>query len=182
MKLALIGLRGTGKTTVGKILAERLKWTFFDTDTLVQERAGLTIRELFEQKGEPFFRKLETEVVQECAQNDRAVLATGGGAVVNPNNVAALKKNGFVVHLSADPTELWHRIVQDKSTHDSRPKLVADSDSGIDELKKLMHVRATVYAQARDVEVDVENRSPAEVVEAILILMRTHGVLSGPVS
>jgi shikimate kinase len=178
MKLVLIGLRGTGKSTVGKILADRLCWEFVDTDTLVQERAGLTIREIFEQNGESHFRKLETEVVQESAQKDKAVIATGGGAVLNPQNVRALKQNGFVVHLSADPTELWHRIVQDKTSHASRPKLVENAESGIDELKKLMHARAAVYAQTRDVEVSVEDRSPAEVADAVQILMRTHGVLA----
>lgn len=177
MKLVLIGLRGTGKSTVGKILGERLKWAFLDSDTLIQERAGLTIREMFEQKGEPFFRALEAEVVQECAKRDAVVLATGGGAVLNPESAAALKCNGFVVHLTADPSELWHRIVQDKSSHDSRPKLLDSADSGIDELKKLMHARAAIYAQARNVEVSVEDRSPAEVADAVKLLMRTHGVI-----
>jgi shikimate kinase len=177
MKLVLIGLRGTGKSTVGKIMSDRLKWPFVDSDTLIQERVGLTIREIFEQRGERYFRTIEAEVVQECAKRDPAVIATGGGAVLNPESTAALKKNGFVVHLSADPTELWHRIVQDKSSHDSRPKLVEDADSGIDELKKLMHARAAIYAQARHVEVSVEDRSPAEVADAIQLLMRTHGVL-----
>lgn len=177
MKLVLIGLRGTGKSTVGKIMSERLGWAFLDTDTLIQERAGLTIRDIFEQRGEPFFRKVEAEVVQECAQRDKVVLATGGGAVLNPASTAALRNDGFIVHLTANPSELWHRIVQDKSSHDSRPKLVENAESGIDELKKLMHARAAVYAGARHVEVSVEDRSPAEVADAVQLLMRTHGVL-----
>ena len=95
MNLVLIGLRGTGKSTVGRILSMRLKWPFHDTDAIVQDRSGLTIRELFEQKGEPEFRRLESEVVQEFAKLDAAVIATGGGAILNETNVAALRANGF---------------------------------------------------------------------------------------
>jgi shikimate kinase len=177
LKLALIGLRGTGKSTVGKILAERLKWAFYDTDTLVQERAGTTIRELFEKMGEGHFRKLESEVVQQCCGADNAVLATGGGAILDPRNVEALRRDGFVIHLSADPTELWRRISRDRATHDNRPQLVKDASSGIDELKLLLRSRAAAYAQARHAEVIVEGRSPDEVADAVLVLMRAHGKL-----
>jgi len=177
MKLVLIGLRGTGKSTVGQVLAERLGWAFFDTDSLVQERTGLTIRELFEQKGEPFFRAREAEIVQECARNDSAVIASGGGAVLNELSTQVLKQNGFVVHLTANPSELWRRISQDQGSHASRPRLLQEASSGIDELKKLMLSRASIYAKARDVEVSVEDRSPDDVNNAVLLLMRAHGVI-----
>ena len=95
MNLVLIGLRGTGKSTVGRLLAERLQRPFFDTDTLVQQRAGKTIREIFEQDGEAAFRALESAVVRECAQQRNAVLATGGGAVLDPQNTAALRAGRF---------------------------------------------------------------------------------------
>jgi shikimate kinase len=176
MKLVLIGLRGTGKSTVGRLMAQRLNWQFLDSDVIVQERAGMTIREIFEKHGEPHFRKLESAVIHEIAALENVVIASGGGAVLNPQNVAVLKQGGFVVHLSASPSELWHRIVQDQSTHDNRPKLVHDAGSGLDELKKLMLSRAAVYAESRDVEVIVEGRAPDEVAEAIVLLMRTHGV------
>ena len=177
MNLILIGLRGSGKSTVGRILSERLGWNFCDSDVIVQERSGMTIRELFESRGEAEFRKLESVVVIECVSGDQTIVATGGGAVLNPLNVAAMKRNGFVVHLTADPTELWRRISQDAASMETRPKLVAGAYSGIDELKKLMLARAGVYAQARDVEVDVEERSPDEVADAVLVLMRAHGVI-----
>ena len=177
MKLVLIGLRGTGKSSAGRLLAERLRWDFFDTDLLVQERAGKTIRELFETFGEAHFRKLESEVVQKCARADNAVIATGGGAVLDSANTAALKAHGFVVPLTASPSELWTRISQDHATHDSRPRLVKEAGSELDELKKLMLSRAAVYAEARDVEVQVEGRSLDKVADAILLLMRVHGVL-----
>ena len=177
MNLVLIGLRGSGKSTVGRILAERLQWGFCDTDELVQSKAGMTIRELFEKSGEGGFRQLESDAVRACAAADHAVIATGGGAILDPTNVVALRLRGFVVHLTADPSELWRRIVQDKSSMESRPKLSVNSESGIDELKRLMRARAGAYAQARDAEVSVENRSPDEIADAVMLLMRAHGVL-----
>jgi shikimate kinase len=176
MKLVLIGLRGTGKSTVGRILSERLRWKYFDTDTLVQERAGCSIRELFEKQGEPAFRKMESEVVRECAAADQSVIATGGGAILDAENVVALKRDGFVVHLTANPSELWRRISQDQASRENRPKLVQDAKSGVDELKKLMLSRAGKYAHARDAEVIVEDRSPDEVAEAVMLLMKARGV------
>jgi len=172
----LIGLRGTGKSTVGAVLAQRLQWEFLDTDTIVEERAGMTIREIFAQGGEPYFRELETQTVQDCCTHDKAVIATGGGAILNPDNVAVLRKDGFVVHLTADPSELWHRISRDCKTAERRPKLVSDAGSGIDELKQLMRSRSAAYASARHVEVSVEGRSPDEVAEAVMLLMKAHGV------
>jgi shikimate kinase len=177
MKLVLIGLRGSGKSTVGALLAKRLHWAFVDTDEVVQQRAGLTIRQLFEQKGEAAFRTLEAAAVAECANMDRTVVAPGGGAVLDPASARALKHNGFVVHLSAEPVELWHRISHDKASTETRPPLGSGNESGLAELKRLMLARAAIYAQLRDVEVDVGGRSPIEVVDAVLLLMRTHGVI-----
>jgi shikimate kinase len=176
MKLVLIGLRGTGKSTVGRILASRLKWQFFDTDAMVEERAGTTIKELFAKHGEAHFRQLESEMVRECATKDKAVIATGGGAILDPQNVALLRDNGFVVHLTANPSELWHRISKDPVSSNNRPQLLQNAESGIDELKKLMLARSAAYARARDVEVWVEDRSPDEAADAAMLLMKTHQV------
>jgi shikimate kinase len=175
VKLILIGLRGTGKSTVGALLAEHLQWPFLDTDLLVQQRAGRTIREIFESGGEPAFRQAESAIVREVARETQAVIATGGGAVLDAENVRVLRDNGFVVHLSADPSELWRRISQDSASHGTRPRLLNDASSGPEELRKLMRARAAVYAQARDAEVNVEECTPYEVCEKILLLLRTHG-------
>ena len=153
-----------------------LGWKFLDTDSLVQERAGKNIRQLFAEDGEPAFRKFETDSVHECCVHDPAVIATGGGAVLDPRNVEVLRANGFVVHLTASPSELWRRIAQDRSTADTRPRLT-DATSELDELTKLMLARAAIYAQTRHVECAVEGRTPDEVAEAVIILMRAHGVL-----
>ena len=177
MNLVLIGLRGTGKSTAGLILSQRLVWPLFDSDSIVQERSGLTIRQLFESGGEALFRKWEAEVVQEIAKCERAVIACGGGAILDPKNVLALRANGFVTHLTGSPSELWHRISHDSASRETRPNLVASAGSGIEELQKLMLSRAAAYADARDVEVSVEERSPEEVADAIIVLMKAHGVL-----
>ena len=182
MNVVLIGLRGTGKSTVGRILSERLRWPFFDSDAAVQERAGMTIHELFTQKGEGEFRRLESEVIKEYAAKDFCIIATGGGAILDESNVAALRKTGFVVHLSANPTELWRRISLDAVSAHTRPALLKDAASGIDELEKILLARAFNYAQARHSEVLVDTRTPVEVAEAILILMKAHGIAKRPSS
>lgn len=110
MNISLMGFMGSGKTTVGRILATRLGWDFVDTDQLVEERSGMAIPELFATHGEAGFRALETEVIREVSRGDRQVIATGGGAVLDPANRLALRMAGVVVHLKASPELLWRRV------------------------------------------------------------------------
>lgn len=177
MNVVLIGLRGTGKSTCGKMLAVRLGWLFIDTDEVVQERAGKSIREIFDEGGEPLFRQLESEAVRQAARHDQAVIASGGGAILDPENVADLRRQGFLIHLTAAPHELWKRIETDVKSAAQRPKLTAGAVNGEQELEKLMLARSGAYGRARDVELSVEGRTPEQVVEAISLLLRAHGVL-----
>jgi shikimate kinase len=176
MNVVLIGLRGSGKTTCGRLLARRLGWVFVDTDTEIQERAGAEIRRIFETEGEAGFRKREAEVVREMARLDRAVIATGGGAVLDKENVSALRGRGFVVHLSAPAEELWRRVSGDPKSEAERPALVAEARNGLEELARLLEARAGAYREARDVELVVLGRSPEELVSAILVLLRVRGL------
>jgi len=177
MNVVLIGLRGTGKSTCGRLLAERLQWSFVDTDEEVEKGAGKTIKALFEAGGEPLFRKLESEAVRAAALRARAVIATGGGAILDNGNVEALRANGFVVHFTASPQELWRRVQDDASTAARRPALLTDAGlDGLQELQRLMLARSAAYSTARHAEVTVEGRSPAEIVEALLLLLKAHGV------
>ncbi len=110
MNITLMGFMGSGKTTVGRILATRLGWEFVDTDRLVEARAGGTIPEIFAARGEAGFRELEAAVIREVARGKRQVIATGGGAILDPANRLALRLAGVVVHLKASPELLWRRV------------------------------------------------------------------------
>lgn len=110
MNVTLAGYMGSGKTTVGRLLAERLGWTFVDTDALIEARAGRSIPRLFAEEGEEGFRALEAQVIREVARGDRQVIATGGGAAVDPANRLALALAGPLVLLEASPETLWARV------------------------------------------------------------------------
>lgn len=110
MNVTLMGFMGSGKTTVGRILATRLGWDFVDTDRLIEERTGLTIPEIFAERGEEGFRELEAATIQAISRSTRQVIATGGGAVLDPANRLALRLSGIVIHLKASPELLWRRV------------------------------------------------------------------------
>jgi len=132
--LALIGFMGTGKTAVGKLLAQKLGKTFFETDVLIERKAGKSIPEIFRQEGEIGFRELEIEVIKEIAGRKNAVIACGGGAVLNTINIDRLKRECVIVCLAASPEVILKRTSADK---DGRPLLaVADRLRQIKELLK----------------------------------------------
>jgi len=166
----LIGYRGSGKTTVGKILAERLGWPFLDADVILEVRAGKSIRAIFADEGEPTFRDLETKIVVEHCAGSQVVLATGGGVVMREENRQALK-NGFVVWLTASPAALWERIQADSSTAERRPPLAG---GGIQEIERLLSVREPVYQSCADLTIPVESLSPEEAANAILAAWSFH--------
>lgn len=166
MNLVLIGLRGTGKTSVAAILAERLGWNWFDADALVEQRAGKSIKQIFADAGETAFRDLETQVVRELAAGERAVLALGGGAVVREANRAALAGRGKLVWLTASPETLWQRIQGDALSASRRPDLSATG--GINEIIATLDARRAIYRACADLEVDTERKTPAEVADAIV--------------
>src|SRR6185369_7547892 len=101
---------GTGKSSVGQLLASLMHFTFLDTDHAIETRAGKTISEIFATDGEPAFRDLESRVVAELAARRRTVISTGGGVPVNPANLASLKSHALVVCLWASPEKIWERV------------------------------------------------------------------------
>ena len=132
MNLVLCGMMGCGKTTVGKLLARALSWVWVDTDELIVSRHG-KITDIFQQKGEAFFRALETETVKTLAKKDRLVISTGGGLVLRSENVSFLKEQGTIVYLRARKQTLISRLAADKD----RPLL--QTAEGLDEkLTKLL--------------------------------------------
>lgn len=153
MNIVLIGYRGSGKTCIGRKLASKLWLDFVDTDQLIVQRAGKTIREIFQAEGEAGFRDRESAVIADVAACEKQVIAAGGGAVLRPENVAALKKNGKIIWLKASPKVLYERIQADAATNASRPNLTAAG--GLEEVEKLLEVRLPLYQAAADVAFDV---------------------------
>lgn len=170
MRVVLVGYRGTGKTTVGRIVAESLGWPFLDTDPLIEQRANLPVREIFARFGEAHFRALESAVIADLASTDPAVISVGGGAVLRPENVERLRSNGLVVWLTASAEALHGRIAGDATTASRRPNLT--SLTGLDEIRHLLASREACYRSAAGLILDTEAYSPAQVAEQIVLKVR----------
>jgi shikimate kinase len=167
----LIGYRGSGKTTVGRVLAERLGWNFVDADAVLEERHGKTIKEIFADEGEAGFRDKESATLGELAGRTQTVIGTGGGVVLRDANRDLLRHNGFVAWLSADAGTLWARIQSDPTTAARRPALAG---GGPAEVRELLAAREPLYRACADVEVAVADRSPSQAADAILAAWASH--------
>lgn len=163
--LFLIGYRGSGKTTVGRLVADRLGWPFLDADAVLEDRYGRTIRDIFAAEGEAGFRDKETAVLADLCTRTDTVIATGGGIVLREENRRLLKQHGFVVWLAADPTTLLARIQADPTTAERRPALAG---GGLAEIEQLLAVREPLYRACADVVVPVGALSPEQAADAIL--------------
>ncbi|MCR3923009.1 MAG: shikimate kinase [Firmicutes bacterium] len=160
--VVLIGFMGTGKTEVGRLLAASLHRYLVDSDRAIVERVGKPITEIFATFGEAYFRKQEKEVILDLCGQSGLVLATGGGVVLDPQNVEALQKSGFVIWLDASVTAIEQRLDGDES----RPLL-----ANIDSLRALYHERTSVYRVAAHVRVDTTDKPPLAVVEEIVKIL-----------
>jgi shikimate kinase len=164
--LALVGYRGTGKTTVGRMLAERLGWGFADADHEVEARAGRTVARIFAEDGEAAFRDWEERVIAELTSRPNLVLATGGGAVLREANRAALRSFGFVAWLTGDPETLARRIGRDGARLAARPALTPAGT--LAEIGDVLAARSHHYRAVSDLEVETARRTCREVADAIL--------------
>lgn len=165
--LALVGYRGSGKSTVGKIVASRCGRPFLDADLELEARAGESIRSIFAGQGELVFRDREEETLRELVRSHPdAVLATGGGAVLRAANRRLLAQFGFVVWLQADPAELIRRLDTDPQAVASRPPLTAAGT--LAEVAAVLHDRQPLYAEAADAVIATLNRTPDEIAQQIL--------------
>jgi shikimate kinase len=160
--VALIGPRGTGKTTVGTLLAARLGCDFADADAELERRLGVSIAELFAAGREPYFRDEEQRTIQELTTRTGLVLATGGGAVLREASRAALRGFGPVVWLRAEPAVLAERLRADRS---KRPALTAAGT--LEEITTVLAQREPIYRAAADLTIDTTVRTVEQVVEAI---------------
>ena len=158
--VALVGFMGTGKSTVGNVLASMLHLRFVDTDALIEQRAGKRITDIFASDGEARFREIESDVVRELAEKRGIVISTGGGVVMNPANMESLKKHALVVCLWASPEAILTRVGH--QTH--RPLL--QGEDRLEKIKSLLAMREPFYRQA-DVLLNCEQRSPREVAQHV---------------
>jgi shikimate kinase len=161
LNLALVGFMGTGKSSVGHLAAEQLRFAFIDTDELIENEVGKSIPEIFAQLGEPAFRKYERDVVQALSARRDTVISTGGGLVADPANMASLKLHSLVVCLWASAETIWERVRE--QTH--RPLLQSPDPQA--RIRELLEQRGPAYRQA-DVLVNTGFRSAKEVTQQVL--------------
>jgi shikimate kinase len=163
MHVWLIGMMGTGKTTVGALIAERLSLPLIDTDAEVMTATGQTIPELFAESEESF-RSVESSVIAALAEGPPSVISTGGGAVLDPMNVAVMRRTGRVVLLEASPTDLEDRLDLDGN----RPLLATRDD-----IRRIAQERLDRYRSASHHRVTTDDRSPNEVANEVLACLDT---------
>ena len=166
--IILTGFMGTGKTTVGRIVARSLGYGFMDTDVEIMARQRCTIAEIFDTQGEPAFRRMEADLARELSHGEGMVISTGGKMMLNDTNKAVLEKSGVVFCLVADPGEIMARVSKDTGVE--RPLL--RKSGGMETLLALLAERKEGYG--RYLQVDTMSKSPHEVAETIIELFRTH--------
>ncbi len=161
--ISLVGLPGSGKTTVGRQLARRLQLPFVDADHAIEEYLGCSIRTFFEEKGESKFRDIEALVIDKLLQTHQGVLSTGGGAILREDNRKRLHASGFVIYLSSSPQVLFRRLRHDVN----RPLLqVADP---MDKLFELYKIRDPLYRQTAHFSVETGAPSVSKLVNMIIM-------------
>ena len=159
--IALIGLMGSGKSTVGALLAQKLNMNFVDIDAEIEKKEKITISEIFMQKGEPYFREAETQTIKDFTSQNNQIISTGGGAVQDKKNLGILKQNCTVIYLKASPEVLFSRIKEDTS----RPLLQNAEPQKT--LEELLEKRQENYKKA-DIIINTDSKIVDEVLNEII--------------
>jgi shikimate kinase len=165
--ISLIGYRGSGKSSAAPLLAERLGWEWVDVDNEVELLTGHTIRHIFEYDGEIAFRDIESVVLSNICFRDHVVIATGGGAVLKPENRQRMREVGAVVWLQASIQTLWQRICSDPRSASLRPALT--NRDPMSEIELLLSEREPLYAEAATLVVNTDGLSVERIVDEILM-------------
>lgn len=161
-KIFLVGFMASGKSTVGPLLASKLNMKFYDTDLEIQKKLDMSIKDIFEQKGECFFRTKEKETLRYLSEKEEpSVISCGGGTVLNKENIAIIKKNGIGIFLNEKSETVLKRVKDPQS----RPLLKNIFDAK--EIEKLINSRMPYYKQATTITIETDNLTPNEVVELI---------------
>lgn len=160
--VVLVGFMGTGKSSVGSRLAQRLRMQFLDMDREIEHLLGMSVERIFRVHGEKRFRSEESIMARKLAMRENLVIATGGGVVMNPDNIEALKKNGIVVRLEATPEDILSRVSRKKGT---RPLL--KKDVKVDQIKNMLKEREEYYNMA-DLTIDTSGKDLDDIVNNII--------------
>ncbi len=167
--IVFVGPMGAGKTTIGKILAKELCFQFFDSDKEIEKRTGANIPWIFDVEGESGFRDRESAVISELSELKNIVLATGGGAMMRPENRDAVTKKGFVIYLNTSVDQQFHRTHKDKN----RPLLQGDKDAFL-VLSELYEVRDPIYRSVADLVIDTDKKALKNIVKDIVQAMNQN--------
>lgn len=178
MHVVLIGYRCAGKTTVGKILADRLEMRFFDTDKLVEAKARMPIAKIFEEKGEGEFRNLESDVIEEICGGDGKVIAVGGGGVIRQKNASHLQRCGRIFYLRVTPDVVRTRLEKDPASAATRPPLIRDDV--IEESREMIARREPFYRESAEFIIDATSRSPETIAEEIEEVLKANPEKKAP--
>jgi shikimate kinase len=162
MNIVLIGYRGTGKTTVAKLLAERTKWPLVSTDAEIVKKAGMPVPEIIRKRSWDYFRNVESQICEQVAKKDRTVIDTGGGAVLRKENVDALRRRGRVFWLTAEVSTIMERIREAAD----RPSL-SGNRTYLEEVEEVLTERVPVYKAASDYIIPTDGRTIEEIADEI---------------
>ncbi|MBI5456897.1 shikimate kinase [Candidatus Kaiserbacteria bacterium] len=172
VNIVLIGMRGSGKTTVAKMLSKRLGWDFLELDEEIAKKVGMPISDFVAKEGWDAFRDKESEVVAVAAASDKVVISTGGGVVVREKNIEALKKSGICIFFQASVDSLFKHIGGEGS---KLPRLTGNT-SMREELEEVLKVRQQLYEKAADEIIDTETLSLDDMVENIVQIMQKRRI------
>jgi len=164
--IVLVGFMGTGKTTVGKLISEQTGMPLVDMDALIELRAGKPITDIFAQDGEPYFRALERTITRELSAQNSQIISTGGGLVLNPDNIADYEKTGLVICLLASASEILNRVQHDNT----RPLLAGNKQ---EKILQLLETRKPLY-EAIPHKIDTDGIDPAAIAMQIIALYETN--------
>jgi shikimate kinase len=166
MNIVLIGYRCSGKTEVGKILARELEKDFLDTDELIEDNAGCSIEAIISRDGWNHFREIEKSLIEKVSRRNNLIIATGGGVVIDEDNVKNLKKNAWIVWLNGESEVLRERMDKEQRSGKIRPSLTGEDS--LEEIKQVMDVRIPLYEKTANFVVDTSTVTSAEVAALII--------------
>ena len=162
LNIVLVGYRGAGKSSVAKVLAQRLTWPLISTDAEIVKKAGLSVPEIIQKRGWDYFRDVESQICQRLGKKDRTIIDTGGGVVLRKENVAALRERGRVFWLTAEVPTIMERIKHSKD----RPSLT-QKKSYVDEVEEVLNERIPMYKAACDHIIPTDDRTLEEIADEI---------------